>query len=214
MLLYESGGDDPGETDNLWIVTAAGQADAGIRLSYCFFPGAVLNLTLWTALVIPLAFLPLGVTDKSAVPFICPGESGSFVNRLHSAQNKESIPGFLPGFKLMNRMNTPPSFALDGFLYSVKVFPLAGCWRLVKRKQGQKKRPALFKPWLPMAVYTAALVFPVLQTGTASRGEISPPHLELQAGAQQTLPAVPSLTRVAMGYRRPKRICRPLPKPI
>ena len=55
------------------------------------------RLTSRTALVIPLAFLPLGATGKSAVPLIYPGESGSFVNRPYSAQDKESFPGFSAG---------------------------------------------------------------------------------------------------------------------
>lgn len=76
-------------------------------------------------------------------------------------------------------MNTPPSFALGGFLYSAKTFPLAGCWRLVKRKQGQKKRQRV--------------------AGARAKLEIQSPYTPASAGAQQTLPAVPSLTRVAMG---------------
>lgn len=154
MLLYESGGDDPGETDNLGIVAAAGQADSGIRLSYCFFPGAVLNLIYGQHLSYRSRFYRLESPTKVLFHSYT-RESGSFVNRLYSVQNKESIPGFLPGFKLMNRIEYAVQF-LRRTAFSIQLRPFH-YGMLETAGGGQMKRPALFKPWSPMAVDTATL---------------------------------------------------------
>ena len=55
------------------------------------------RLTSRTTSVVPLATFAPGATNRSVVPFIYPGESGSFVNKPYSAQDKESFPRFPAG---------------------------------------------------------------------------------------------------------------------
>ena len=150
-------------------------------------------------------------------------------------RKRKPCPDSLPGF---NTMNTPPSFALDGFVYSVKAISLAGCWRLVNANKGQMKGQSCSQYGRCEAVDIPALVFykrgwtrkllmPVMALTHASETRLRHAILSCcklgpcyrKETSLHNQNCKPEFSTRSLQYppkedsheaRRPKRICRPL----
>lgn len=68
------------------------------------------RLTSRTTSVVPLATFAPGATNRSVVPFIYPGESGSFVTSHIQRRIRKASLDFLPGFNRMNHIEYAARF--------------------------------------------------------------------------------------------------------